>query len=177
MQKIGELYGTFQQLLHMITGIPLNRIILANQGRSPPAGNELYATYNPIPVRAYGHVSRTHEEIDPIEPVSITGLKDLNETVHTNMMFMLSVNFFNEGAADAAMSLANADLHEPITQFLYENNIGWRYVSNLRSLAGIYQAGVQPRYQADIHLFIEKTTSYAVLQAAGFSYIIYVEDT
>jgi hypothetical protein len=31
------------------------------------------------------------------------------------------------------------------------------------------QAGLQPRYQSDIHLFIEASVSYTVLRAAGFS--------
>lgn len=54
METIEEMYPIFQQLISLATKIPLDRVVLADQGRTPLVGNDLYATYNPIPVRAYG---------------------------------------------------------------------------------------------------------------------------
>lgn len=176
MQNIEELYSVFQKLIHLITYIPLNRIILANQGRSPPAGNLLYATYNPVPIRAYGRSARTREEIAPIEDIAIENGTDWRETIYTSMEYMLSVNFINGDAANAASLLHNADCRIPIAEFLYKNEIAWRYVSAVRNLTSISQSGIQPRYQSDIYLFIEQVTSYTLLRAMGFSNTFIIED-
>lgn len=84
------------------------------------------------------------------------------------MEFILSVNILNEGADTAIMRLHNANFRQPVSEFLYRNEIAWRNVSTCRNLTGILQAGIQPRWQADIHLFIEQTISYELLRAAGF---------
>lgn len=169
METLDELHGTLQTLVSMASGVPLGSVILANQGR--PALNGLHATFNPIPIRAYGQVRRKREYIAPIEehdPALGSDWQDLREMACTSMEVLLSVNFYNEGAANAAMRLHNANFRAPVSEFLFRNQIAWRYVGNNRNLAGLMQASVQPRYQADIHLFIEHEVSYPVLRAAGF---------
>ncbi|CND24377.1 LIC_12616 family protein [Yersinia pseudotuberculosis] len=171
METIEEMYPIFQQLISLATKTPLDRVVLADQGRTPPVGNDLYATYNPIPVRAYGQTRRKREFIPVIvetDPALGNDWQDLRETACTSMVFLLSVNFLNAGAATAAMHLANANFVTPVSDYLFHNKIAWRFVSNRRNLTGLLQAGLQPRYQADIHLFIEKTVSYTLLRAAGF---------
>ncbi|HEI6819096.1 TPA: hypothetical protein SJ432_004366, partial [Yersinia enterocolitica] len=58
METIEEMYPVFQQLISLAAAVPLDRVVLADQGRNPPIGNSLYATYNPVPVRAYGQTRR-----------------------------------------------------------------------------------------------------------------------
>lgn len=167
MQSIDELYGVFQQLVALASGV--TTVIQADQGRIAPTG--LYATYKPIPVRAYGWPQWRRElipatvETDP----SLGPWQDLREIVATSMEFILSVNILNEGADTAIMQLHNANFRQPVSEFLYHNQIAWRSVSTCRNLTGIMQAGIQPRWQADIHLFIEHTASYELLRAAGFT--------
>lgn len=167
MESIEELYPVFQELVKLSTG--LETVILANQGK--PAPTELHATYSAIPVRAYGHVRRERTEVPATEPFDpeLGDWTDFDEKALTSMQFILSVNILNEGAATAAMKLHNANFRGPVSKFLYENKIAWRYVSDARNLTRLMQAGVQPRYQSDIHLFIEASVSYTVLRAAGFS--------
>lgn len=167
MESIEELYPAFQQLVQLAAGV--ETVIRANQGKPAPSG--LYATYLPVPVRAYGHVRRDRTEVPATEPFDpeLGDWTDFDEKALTSMQFILSVNILNEGAATAAMKLHNANFRGPISKFLYENKIAWRYVSDTRNLTGLMQAGVQPRYQSDIHLFIEASVSYTVLRAAGFS--------
>lgn len=164
METIEELYPVFQQLVRLATGV--ETVILANQTAAPPNG--LYATYLPVPVRAYGHIRRERVEVPATEPTDLEDWTDFDETALTSMQFILSVNVLNEGAATAAMRLHNANFRTPVSAYLFENRIGWRYVSDTRNLTGRLQAGLQPRYQADIHLFIEAAVSYPVLRAAGF---------
>lgn len=167
MDSIEELYPVFQRLVQLATGV--ETVILANQTTAPPTG--LYATYLPVPVRAYGHSRRERVDITPPEDFdpALGDWTDFDERALTAMQFILSVNVLNEGAATAAMRLHNANFRGPVSKYLFENSIAWRYVSDARNLTGKFQAGLQPRYQADIHLFIEAAVSYPVLRAAGFS--------
>lgn len=166
MEIISDLNPTFQQLVRLASGV--ETVILADQGRTAPSG--LYATYKPVPVRAYGHSGHRMTDIAPVE-VSGAGddWTDLQDTVFTSMEFMLSVNILNEGADTAIMRLHNANFRYPVSVYLHQNGIAWRNVSACRNLTGLLQAGLQPRWQADINLFINHTISYPVLRAAGFT--------
>nr|WP_252318096.1 hypothetical protein [Candidatus Symbiopectobacterium endolongispinus] len=57
MKNIDDLYGVFQQLVSLTSGV--ETVILADQGRDAPTG--LYATYKPIHIRAYGWSQRRRE--------------------------------------------------------------------------------------------------------------------
>ncbi|CNL65359.1 Uncharacterised protein [Yersinia pseudotuberculosis] len=180
MEDIKELLPAFQSLVSQASDIDLSRVIPADQGRAAPSGNAIYATYKPVPIRAYGQVRRRREHIAPIEAFdeSLGSVwTDLQEIACTSMEFMLSVNIFNEGADSAVMRLHNANFRMPISEFLFRNNIAWRYASNCINLTGMLQAGIQPRWRTDIHLFIEQTVSYAVLRAAGFEVQIKERDS
>lgn len=167
MESIDELNEVFQRLVMLASGV--ETVILADQGRAAPDG--LYATYKPIPVRAYGQSGHRMTDIAPAEEYDeLLGddWTDLQDTVFTSMDFMLSVNILNEGADTAIMRLHNANFRYPVSTFLYQNGIAWRHVSTCRNLIGLMQAGLQPRWQADINLFINHEISYSVLRAAGF---------
>ena len=167
--NISDLHASLQSLVSIITGINQNRVILANQGRPPPQGNDLYATYNPVPVRAYGQ-ARKSRALTPAEETGPDGnWQDIAETTITQLEIMLSVNCINEGAKDAALKFHNAQFRHPVRKMLVTNGIGYRYASELRSLTGLYQAGMQPRYQLDVHLFIESGITDTILRAAGFT--------
>lgn len=172
MKEISELHALLQGLVSICSGLDSARIVLADQGRAPPGGNTLYATYNPIPVRAYGQPGQRLEFIAPVEEFDESlgaDWQDLEEITASSMELMLSVNFFNEGASQAAMMLHNANFRTPVSDFLFVNQIGFRYVSNPRNLSTHFQSGIQPRWQADIHLFVNHEVSSKVLRAAGFS--------
>lgn len=166
MDNIDDLYTVFQELVVLASGV--GKVIPADEGRDAPTG--LYATYKPIPIRAYGWSQRRRELTPATEDTdpALGQWQDLRETVATSMEFILSVNIINEGADSAIMRLHNANFRQPVSEFLYRNEIAWRHVSTCRNLTGILQAGIQPRWQVDIHLFIEHTVSYELLRAAGF---------
>ncbi|MFC0227407.1 phage neck terminator protein [Serratia aquatilis] len=171
MQNIDELNPLFRQLVSLASGVMPEHVILADQGRSTELfGLELYATYNPIPIRAYGqtrHVREVVAAVEPTEPTLGDDWTDFSESACTAMEFMLSVNFFNAGASNAAMKLQNANFRAPISEYLFLNQIAWRYASAPRYLSAQWQAGIQPRYQTDIQLFVEHAVPYNVLRAAG----------
>lgn len=175
MEDIFALNETFQRLISLSASIEPPTVILANQGRDTEGfGLGLYATYNPVPIRAYGQATIKRKAVVPVEPVAPSlgeDWTDFEETVCSSIEVMLSVNFLNAGAAQAAMMLQNANFRAPVSEFLFRHNMAWRYASNPRNLTGLFQAGIQPRWQTDIQLFIEHTVSYSVLRAAGVEII------
>lgn len=175
MREIDELREPLQALVALVAGMTTQTVVLADQGRSTDEfGLSLYATYNPIPVRAYGQVRFTRDVVGPVEEVDPSlgeDWTDFNETACTSIELMLSVNFFNAGAAQAAMMLQNANFRLPVSEYLFKNKLAWRYASTPRNLSALYQAGIQQRYQSDIQLFVEHRVSYSVLRAAGVDII------
>lgn len=167
METIDELRQAIQRLVQLATGI--DAVILANQGKPAPKG--LHATYALIPIRAYGHSRLERKEVVATEPVdpALGNWHDFTETSITAMEFMVSVNLLNEGANTAAMRLHNANFRSPVRDHLFAHGLAWRHVTAIRDLTGKLQAGIQPRFQADIHLFAETRISYPVLRAAGFA--------
>jgi hypothetical protein len=172
MKEISELHGVLQGLVSICTGLGSPRIVLADQGQAPPRGNVLYATYNPMPIRAYGQSGHKLEFVEPLEEYDEAlgdDWQDLEEITASSIELMLSVNFFNEGASQAAMMLHNANFRTPVSDYLFIHQLGFRYVSNPRNLSAHFQSGIQPRWQADVQLFVNQEVSSKVLRAAGFS--------
>jgi hypothetical protein len=98
----------------------------------------------------------------------------MQETLITSMEFMISINFFGEGAQNAALMMQQAQFRYPISAYCYANGIAWRYTSESRNLTGVEMANMQQRYQVDLHLWVESQVSDTILRAAGFS--LAVED-
>lgn len=171
MERTEDLYEAFQTLVRVASGV--ETVILANQGRPEPKG--LYATYNPVPVRAVGHPRRQRFDV-PAQDSDIPGWTDFAESTITQMDFLLSVNFFNEGARDAAWRMHNANFRAPVQELLFTHGIGWRTCSEVRSLTELSQGGLQPRYQVDVRLYVEAEVTDIVLRAAGFALVMHDED-
>ncbi len=179
VESLDALYSDLKRLVATISGVDQTRVILADQGRSPPEPQgDLYATYNPIPVRAVGHPRTSLALVDPVadynEDLLGTDWQDFEATTITQLDLMLSVNFFNEGSRDAAWKVHNANFRYPVSEQLWSMQAGWRGSSDIRRLTDLYQAGLQPRYQVDIDLYIETQITDEILRAAGYS--LEVED-
>jgi hypothetical protein len=196
IEALDELHVALQEVVSVASGVPLSRVILADQGRGPPEPpNSLYATYNPVPVRAYGQPrkdrtlvegERTALQVDDTSVLAVddsgtllglatgpsTDHQDLEEITVTQLELMLSVNFLNEGARDAAMKMQNANFRYPVSVLLNTNQIGWRNASEIRRLTQLTQGGLQPRYQTDLDLFVEMGITDNILRAAGFSFTV-----
>jgi len=171
-----DLYTELQALVSDASGV--TTVILADQGAPPPDG--LYATYKPIPVRAVGAPRTSRELVDATEDFneSLLGAdwQDFEATTISQLELMVSCNFLNGTARDAAWRMHNANFRWPIQQRLHTAGIGWRYASEIRDLTAIWQADYQPRWQVDVNLWIETSITDSVLRANGFSYTIEDED-
>lgn len=170
MQTLSDLHDFFQAFIEQSTGV--SQVILADQGRDPPEG--LYATYNPIPVRTVAHPRRSESDAPAQDPVNLQDWTDLNRVLHSQLELILSTNFMNDGARDAAWRLHDANFRGGIQTLLFNNNVAMRYTSEVRRLTDIIQAGLQPRYQVDVFFYVEADNSEVVLRAADFS--VNIED-
>lgn len=176
MEALESLNVSLQQLLVMITGLDAGRVVLADQGRPAPKGKTLYCTYRPYPIRAYGHPSKHYTEVPAIEESAETGWTDLEERVITSLVIMVSVNFYNEGAADAAWKMLSADRLETVTQHLFLNNLNWRKAGPVRNLTAMQRADVQPRYQLDIDMIVRGEQANQILAAGDAKVAMYDEN-
>jgi len=176
---IDQLYAGLQDIVATAGGVDQSRVILADQGRPPPEpADALYATYKPVPVRAVGHSRADLALVDATEPYDESLLgpdwQDFEATTVTQLEMMVSINFLNEGAAGAAARMPNANFRLPILERLRSYGFGWRRCSEVRDLTGLFQAGLQPRYQVDLDIWVESRVTDDILRAAGFS--LTVED-
>ncbi len=177
IETIDQLYTGLRDVIAAASGVDQSRVILADQGRPPPdPPDELYATYKPVPVRAVGHSRTALELVDATESYDEDLLgadwQDFEATTVTQMDLLISCNFLNEGAANAATRMPNANFRYPILERLYSYGFGWRNCSEIRDLTGVLQAGLQPRYQVDLNIWAESRITDTILRAAGFSLTI-----
>lgn len=168
MDSLSSLYVALQGLISVASGINRDRVVLADQGRPGLPGLEVYATYKPVPVRAYGFPNRERALTPAINTVLPNHL-DFSEKTRTQLELSLSCNFLNSGAQEAAWKIHNANFRSVVMEYLYTYKIGWRYASNPRDLTNLLQAGLQQRYQIDVQLFVETEITDVVLRANGFS--------
>lgn len=163
--SIDDLKVAIANIIRKASGV--NAVIEANQSQSPPEG--LYGTYNITPIRAYGHPRKSRTDIPAEEPGPDPEWEDFSEATISELLIMVSVNFFEPGSMDAAWLLHNASFRQPVREMLYSNGIAWRNVSEIRDLSELYEGSIQARYQADIQMFVEVQITDTVLRAAGFT--------
>ena len=166
--SLSDIRSNVSAIIRAASGV--ERLILADQGEAPPKG--LYGTYKIYPIRAYGHPRSSRTLIPELEPGPEDDWQDMQETVISQMLIMVSFNFINEGAEDAAWKMHNANFRPAISNMLFSNGIGWRGVGQVRNLSGVDRAYPQDRYQMDLTLVIETEISDNILRAAGFSLAI-----
>lgn len=165
VETLDELHSTIGNLIRTASGV--NAVILANQDHAPPPGT--YGTYHLMPVRAYGHPRKVREDIAALAPVPAFMWKDISETTITQLELLVSVNFFDAGAKQAALMMQQAQFRFPVANYCRQNELGWRYTSETRNLTGLEMATIQERYQLDLHLWIETSITDTMMRAAGYS--------
>lgn len=178
IETVADLYDEFRSLVAIVSGLDESRVIFASRGRPEPfQDGGVYATHNPIPVRAYGHPVRSVSDTDgPIETTSLSNWNDLAVTRITQMEFILSVNILNSGARNVIIRFPNAQFREPVRKKLNDMDIAWRYTSEVRSLTEVQQGGYQSRYQIDVHLIVPMSITDDVLKANGVDITVEDED-
>jgi len=175
-----DLFADLQGILAEASGINADRVILADQGRPPPANPEanVYATYKPIPVRAYGQPRKDLALVDAVESYDASlgsDWQDFEETTVTQLEVMVSCNFIGgavaDGAArDAAWQVQSASHRLPVFERLRTAGLAWRKAGEVRDLTEVIQGGFLPRYQVDVDLFTEAGVTDEILRAAAFSF-------
>lgn len=176
--SLDELRTDLQALVSLASGIPLARVILADQGRPPPEpSTDLFVSYLPVPVRAVG-AARKSRSLTPGTDFDAAAVganwEDFEELTISQLELIVSCNFVNEGARNAAARLQSSQFRAPVNERLFTSNLAWRFTSEVRDLTAVDQAGLQPRFQLDIQMYAEVSITDTVLRAN--SAILTIED-
>lgn len=167
---IEELYAALREIIAEASGVPIERVILEDEGRSPPSPRGLYCAYEPLPVRAYGQPRTDQKDTDgPAEETTLDDWTDLEVTTVTQLELLLSLNFIEDGSKQAALRMHHANFREPVAAKLAAAGVAWMGASEIRDLTAVKQAGWQDRFQVDVRLIVQTGVTDTVLRAAGFS--------
>lgn len=185
MKSIDDILPALQEIISIASGVPMQRVILGNQGHGAPAGNDPYISYLPTPLRAYGRPhSSDLKDVAPIEDYDKSldslidgGWVDFNQTLSTNWIIMVSITVFNEGADTIAMKLPFATSRNDILTIAKKSEISIRQSSDVRNLSGLMQAGIQPRYNLDVEFWARLDVNIDILRAAHIPFIIREADS
>lgn len=169
MFDIIELNKPFQRLINLATGIPLDRIIPANQGKTSP--RDLFCTYNIQPVGTQG-APRRENALVPAEDCDIPNWMDTEETTIQRVKVRVSTQFFRDGAKDAVWKMHKCNWRSQVSSHLLLNEMQWSGASTPNNLTDLEQAEYRQRYQLDVNLIIEGKVKDLILLAHSIGWNI-----
>ena len=169
MYNIEELNKPFQLLIHYATGLPLNRILVANQAKTSP--NDLFCTYNIEPSGTQG-APRRERILVKAKDCDIPDWEDMEETTIQRVKLRVSVQFFSDGARDAAWKMQKCNFRSSVSEHLLRNEMQWSGATSPSNLTDLEQAGYRQRYQLDVNLIAEGKIKDLVLLANSISWQI-----
>lgn len=169
MYDIIELNKPFQELIHLATGYPLNRILVANQGQSSP--RDPFCTFRIMPTGTQG-APRREQTLVPTQDCNIPNWMDTEETTIQRVKIRVSVQFFRDGAKDAAWKMHNCNWRTPIANHLLINKMQWSGATSPNNLTDLEQAEYRQRYQLDVNLIVEGKVKDLILLAHSIAWNI-----
>lgn len=171
MIDLDQVDKPFQELIHLATGLPMNRIIKANQSKNLP--RDPCCLYNVQPSLPQGAPRKSQVEVDA-EDCDIPNWKDFDVTTIQRVRVRVSCNFYRYPAEDYAWKLPNCNWRQPISDHLLINQMQWNGTSTPNNLTALVQGEYDQRYQVDVNLVVEGEVKDLVLQAASIGW--HIED-
>lgn len=162
MFDITELNKPFQTLINLATGLPMNRILMANQAQESP--RDAFCTYNIEPSGTQGAPRTTQELVDAVD-CDIQDWKDAEVTTIQRVKLRVSVQFFRDGARNSAWLMHKCNYRSSVSEHLLRNELQWSGASTPNNLTDLEQAEYRQRYQLDINLIAEGKVKDLVLLA------------
>jgi len=169
MFDITELNKPFQLLVHYATGLPLNRILPANQGETSP--RDLFCTYNVQPSGTQG-APRREQFFVPAQDCDIPNWEDSEETTIQRVKVRVSLQFFRDGARDAAWKMLKCNYRNSVSEHLLRNEMQWSGTTMPNNLTDLEQVEYRQRYQMDVNLIVEGKIKDLVLMAHSIGWKI-----
>lgn len=142
--------GLFQILRPIITNVTgLAQVILANQSHNAPEGE--YCSVEPfstITQLGRGHVKTESIPSQDGNP----NFEDLKEILTVSMEATVSVNFYRGNAQDYAQKLMFCDQRSAVSDYLFENGVGWMGCDAVNNLTMLNSALYEQRSQMNIRV-------------------------
>ena len=154
MLDVAVLNQSIRHYVSLVTGLDIDKAARkANQ--DAPAGSDPFATVLITPVTTVGHDEITYEDqsgpdIDVVESRSGT------------RSFMASINFFQTGAINNAMSMQGAAYETINLEFLASKGLGFIRSSDYRDLTEVDLARYEERGQVDLFFYVIDDNSNVV---------------
>lgn len=148
------------------TGLPANKVILADNNTAAPAGS--YCAVRLQNPEQFGQALNSQRNVPAEDDPQYT---DIIAKVATQFTLGFSINFYRSGAMGYASSLCEANKREPIKALLRAAKLGWSRVSPINNLTGLYQAAMEERSQLTLYLYGESVAEDRIqrIYRVGFS--------
>jgi hypothetical protein len=160
-----ELFQILRPIVVNVTGVA--QVILANQSTKAPTGE--YCTIEPfsnLTQLGRGHLKR--ENIPAVDGDS--NFEDLGETLTVSMEAVMSVNFYRGNAQDYAQKLMFCDQRSAVSEYLFENVVGWMGCDPVNNLTMLNSGQYEQRSQMNIRVRFkqEQTDSIQAIYEASW---------
>lgn len=168
MYELDDISKAIQVLISKATGLPLNRVLKANQGKSSPIDE--YCTYNIQPNGFIGQGWETNQELVDAVDCDIPDWKDSETTTTYYLKLRVSCNFMRDRAKDRAWMLGQCESRHVIREHLLINNIWWSGCGTPNNLTDVVQADYVTRSQIDMNLVVGAQVKDIILLAHSISW-------
>lgn len=148
------------------TGLPANKVILADNNTAAPAGS--YCAVRLQNPEQFGQALNSQRNVPAEDDPQYT---DIIAKVATQFTLGFSINFYRSGAMGYASALCEANKREPIKALLRTAKLGWSRVSPINNLTGLSQAAMEERSQLTLYLYGESVAEDRIqrIYRVGFS--------
>ena len=161
--KIKDLHKAIQTMISLATGLPMNRVIKAGQGKPLPKGNSCF--YKVTPVRTMGAPYKMGVPIVAID-CTIPGWEDKEETLYQKMLLNVSVHFYGDAAPDNVMSLKRCNHRHKVSRHLFASRLQWSGAGVPNDLSELVSGEIEQRFHIDINLVIDTESDSEVILMA-----------
>jgi len=162
MLDIEELNKPIQLLIHYATGLPLNRILKGNQAESSP--RDLFCTYTAQP-EGVKYAPSMNQKLVPAQDCDIPNWEDVEVEYVQAVKVRVSIQFFRDGAKDAAWKMGHSNWRNSVSEHLLRNELWWSGASTPNNLTDLEQAEFRQRYQLDVRLVVAGRIKEIILVA------------
>ena len=156
-----QLFDAIRPIIMSVTGVP--ECILADPDAPAPQG--LYASVQPkqtINQRGQANIKRTN----------VPFANSVNVDVRAQIIVNCSVNFYRNGAHDAASRILQANKRPDVSEALYRAGLGWNRAGPVNNLSALQSSNIEERAQVSIFLMYETTDPVVINSIESLQVIV-----
>lgn len=150
-----QLYSLVQQIVVLVTGLPGEKVIKADQAAPAPLGE--YATIDTKRTSTMRGQAIIRMGNTPLVNSPIGQVNNVEHDIRPQLVTQVSVNFYRGDAHGHAADLLESNKRPDISQLLFLSGAGWQQAGPLNDLTVLQSMQHEPRAQLTIYLMHERT--------------------